>query len=480
MEFRIRIKIAIYFVGRSLACATCSDPTGPRQVGIARLRARSRPPRISSILIRIANDLFSARACIILVFAFVLSSVVFIGCARAPIKSVDEAMRLAEPPAVIQDDLGLLDLAQALSKNLTRLKRYTPAGALMQFGPANITREEYVAAIEGLIAALNADASGALYVKMLREKFDFYEVYGGDRWGDVFITSYFEPVIQGRKKKKKPYTQALYGVPGDLVSVNMGEFAKTFPNLRPYQMGVIEQQSREGVLRGRSLRTGGEVDLQSIVPYYSRQEIDDDRTFWQRAPILCYVDPIDAFFMQIQGSGRVLLPDGHEIKVGYAAQNGHPYKPIGKMLFDVIPKESMSMQKIHDHLQSLPLDEARKIMNANPSYVFFQRRESDPLTYFGAEVIPGRTIATDQKYFPKGALAYLEYERPEFDVVTAEELPQFRKSSRFVLDQDTGGAIRGPGRVDLFWGSGREAARVSGVMRNPGRLYYILPKRGAQ
>lgn len=418
---------------------------------------------------------------------FILSfAVIFLGaCARAPIKSVDQAMRLTDPPQKLRDDLGLLDLSESLQKNIARLKTYGSPLSVMKFGPVTISKNDYIEAIESLILALNADSSGEFFIKTLRENFEFYEVYGNEKWGEVLITSYYEPVIQGSLKKQKTFTQPLYSRPDDLVTIDLGEFANVFPNLRPYQQAVIEQQSRGGILHGRiqlssrefeeptvgqatnkTIEKTEETIEKKIVPYFSRQEIDLWTLSDKHAQVICYVDPIDAFFLQIQGSGRVILPDNSEIKVGYAAQNGYPYKAIGRLLFDVIPKESMSMQKIEAYLRSLPEGDARKIMNTNPSYVFFQKRETEPLSAFGAEVVSGRTIATDQMYFPKGTLAYLEYDHPDL-----------KSSSRFVLDQDTGGAIRGPGRVDLFWGQGNEAAKISGVMRNQGRLYYMLPKK---
>jgi membrane-bound lytic murein transglycosylase A len=240
---------------------------------------------------------------------------------------------------------------------------------------------------------------------------------------------------------------------------------------------IINEKSRDGLLRGRLIQKKGDSDLSAlVVPYYSREEIDTTPVLKGQAKILCYVEPVDAFFLQIQGSGTVHLGKNKELRLGYAAQNGYTYKAIGKLLFDVIPKEQMTAQKIAAHLRTLPRADQQKILNQNPSYVFFQILEGSSKSYFGADVVPGRTIATDPKYFPKGALAFLEYDKPQFAEGVVDSAQSFSKSARFVLDQDTGGAIRGPHRVDLFWGSGPESERVSGVMRNNGRLYYILPR----
>jgi membrane-bound lytic murein transglycosylase A len=415
-----------------------------------------------------------ARFAVLLVNIFLV-----ISCARAPIKSVDQAMRPTKTPEILYDDLDLVDLKSALDADIARIKTYNAPLDILKFGPEIISKDVYIAALTDLANSLTLDVTGQIFYKKLREEFEFFEVYGDESWGDVFITSYYEPVIQGRLKKKKPYTQPLYTVPTDMVLVDMNEFTKAFSALKPIQ-DVVTEKARDGMLRGRQVATrdaaSGDVSPTKVVPYFSREEIDTQNVLKNTAKIICYVEPVDAFFLQIQGSGRVQLPGGEEIRVGYAAQNGHPYKAIGKALFDIIPKEQMTAQKIESHLRSLSSQEAQKLMSINPSYVFFKKQETLPLSFFGAEVVTGRTIATDQKYFPKGALAYLEYEKPEFVSSETNDVKEFKKTSRFVLDQDAGGAIRGPHRVDLFWGRGPEAAKVSGVMRNRGRLYYILPK----
>jgi membrane-bound lytic murein transglycosylase A len=134
------------------------------------------------------------------------------------------------------------------------------------------------------------------------------------------------------------------------------------------------------------------------------------------------------------------------------------------------------MQAIEGYLRRLPEDKMRRILYKNPSYVFFQELKGKPVTTLGAEAVDGRTIATDQGFFPKGALAYMEFPKPVFTDKTSIEPAGWEMTSRFVLDQDTGGAIRGPYRVDLYWGSGKEAARYAGFMKERGRLYYLVPK----
>jgi membrane-bound lytic murein transglycosylase A len=389
---------------------------------------------------------------------------VLFGCARSPIKSPDQAMRLADDvPEILADDMAFDGLAAGIEANIQRLKAFGDPVMTLKFGPYEIQKDVYIENLEVLAARLREDGTGHSFVHTLQSEFVALEVYGSEEWGKVFVTSYYEPVLEGAPRRTKKFSQAIYGVPSDMVLVKMREFA--------------------GTLRGRLVKDDARIDgaasapLPSIVPYYSRQEIDSPAApVTKNAKIIAWVDPVDSFFLQIQGSGKIKMQDGRMIRVGYGAQNGHPYVAIGQYLFDKIPREKMSQQKIERHLRSLPPAEQQNLLNMNPSYVFFVENDGEPKAFFGTDVVKGRTIATDTRYFPKGALAYLEYEKPSFATSEDEEPESFQKSSRFVLDQDTGGAIKGPHRLDLFWGSGREAAQVSGVMRNAGRLFYLFPK----
>ena len=406
-------------------------------------------------------------------------------CARAPIKNAEQAMRPAKEMPSLVDDLDISTLIKALEDDIRHFETRAQSDLVLQFGPVRIPRAEYVKSLGILLDAAKADPSGEKFRQTLRENFDAYEVYGQNDWGEIFMTSYFEPVIEGSRKKTGRFTQALYGIPKDLVSVDLGAFVANNPALKA-KLGVLEQRSQDAVIRGRlitpsSAGSGGVAagagNLSKVVPYYDRRQIDVDKAIQGNAVELAYVDPIDSFFLQIQGSGVVMLEGGQELRVGYAAQNGHPYVAIGKHLLHVIPREKMSMQALEAHLRSLKPEEAQAVMNINPSYVFFQQLTGSGITFFGTEVVPGRTVATDQQYFPKGALAFLEYDRPHFASPDASEPSSWERSSRFVLDQDTGGAIRGPHRLDLFWGRGPEARQAAGVIKNKGRLYYFVPKR---
>lgn len=409
------------------------------------------------------------------IFAILLSAVA--GCARAPLKSPEQSMRLAQNPPSLKDDLEFSTLIDGLDANIQYLRSHGPDSRVFRFGPKQISQREYVAALEYLLSQAKRDPSGETFRRALSQDFDAFEVYGGDDWGEVFITSYFEPVIDGSRYPTERFSEPLYGIPKDMVAIDLGSFEAVRPSLSALRDKKFEQRSVSNVLRGRLLPSPEPGLPPRVTVFPDRSQITAGVLNGQ-AIELVWVDPIDAFFLEIQGSGVVRVEDGSELKVGYAAQNGHPYVAIGKFLLDKIPLEKMSMQAIEAYLRSLPRDEAQRIMNLNPSYVFFRPLPNAGISFLGTEVRPGRTIATDRSLFPKGALAFLEFEKPVYTSAVATTPAQWVHASRFVLDQDTGGAIRGPGRVDLFWGRGAEAKRAAGVMRNKGRLFYFVPRPG--
>lgn len=405
-----------------------------------------------------------------------LSSLYLCSCvSRAPLQLTEKAMRPAEPP-VLKDDLSLQQLSKALKANTERLMAKGISETL-QFGEKIYAREDYVLALDHFSDFLEKEESLVRVSEYVKENFDFFEIYGQKEWGEVFMTSYYDPVIQGSWKKTKKFSQALYKVPSDMVTIDYSEFLEVFPKLRPSEL-PHEQKSKGSVLRGRLISNDEGID--KVVPYYSREEIDSEGALKGKKLEMLWVDPIDAFFLQIQGSGIVEVEskDGRKkkVRVGYAAQNGHSYVAIGRHLTDVIPIEKMSLQTIQSYLRTLSPEEIQKVLNLNPSYVFFRPLETKSITYFGTEVVAGRTIATDYRYFPKGALGYLEFEKPQFEDENAEEPISWVPSSRFVIDQDTGGAIRGGHRLDLYWGEGKLARQAAGVMKRWGKLFYLAPK----
>jgi membrane-bound lytic murein transglycosylase A len=223
-------------------------------------------------------------------------------------------------------------------------------------------------------------------------------------------------------------------------------------------------------------RVVGRVQGEQFLPYFTRRQIDEDGSLRGRSLEIAWVaDPVELFFLHIQGSGIIRLPDGTELNVGYAAQNGWPYRSIGRLLIDrgKMTREEVSMQRLRRYLNDHP-DEQSEILAYNESYVFFRVNPVGPLGSLGVPVTAGRSIATDSRLFPKGALALIQTEIPILD--GGGRLIGWRPVSRFVVNQDTGGAIRGLQRADIYFGTGSAAAGLGGYMNRPGKMFFLILK----
>lgn len=381
-----------------------------------------------------------------------LLTLLITSCARTRLARVEDAMRPAKTNIHLVDSLSAESFLSTLKKHIEVMKRSKQVSDPMIFGKRKIAKSDYLASLEKILEAKEN------YLDYIKNHFDIMEVYGRSNWSEVLSTGYYEPVIKGSKTKSEEFSTPLYGMPSDLVTVDLKNFETIFKRYDfPAQLS--------GKLKG-----------QTLIPYFDRKEIDIDKKLEGMNLELAYVDPTEAFFIQIQGSGVVQFANGEELHIGYAAQNGHPYMAIGKLLHHVIPKEEMSTQKIKAYLKTLTKSEQQNLLIKNPSYVFFKKLDSDALTYAGMEVADGRTIATDQTFFPKGALAFLDIEEPEFETSLSEAPISWKRLPRFVFDQDIGGAIRGGDRVDLYFGKGNLAFQKAGVMKRIGKLFYLVPR----
>ena len=192
--------------------------------------------------------------------------------------------------------------------------------------------------------------------------------------------------------------------------------------------------------------------------------------------MLAYVkDPIALFFLHVQGSGKVKLQDGNIIHIRYHGKNGRPYRSIGKILIDEgkISNTEMSMQKIHEYLNAHP-EEIGRVLNYNPSYVFFNIADDGPYGAINVKLTPERSLAIDRSLFPLSALAFIEVPKPITD--KSGNISEWKDCSRFMLNQDTGGAILGAARADIFWGSGDYAEIAAGHLKHRGNLYILVLK----
>jgi peptidoglycan lytic transglycosylase A len=307
---------------------------------------------------------------------------------------------------------------------------------------------------QGVCAAIPSSAASAASARMFFEsRFTPVEVRNADKT-DALFTGYYEPELFASRKPHGRYRVPIYGVPSDLVSVDLGLFRDD-----------LKGEHLEGCLSGHRLQ---------LCP--ARAEIDANGL--AQAPVLFYADdPVSVFFLHIQGSGRVRLDDGSTVRVAYAGQNGRPYKAVGRTLIEegLLDRAGMSMQAIRAWMQAHATD-ARRVMETDQSYVFFQEEAlGDPSIGSpgseGVPLTPGASLAVDLKLHPQGAPCYVAATRPDSDTAKPD-----RTFDRLLIAQDTGGAIRGPARGDVFWGFGNDAEAIAGRMKSSGRMFVLLPK----
>jgi membrane-bound lytic murein transglycosylase A len=298
-----------------------------------------------------------------------------------------------------------------------------------------------------------AETSGNLSDAEVREFFEAHfevrPVYAQDGETLGLITGYYEPLLQGSWDRTEEYRFPLYGVPQDLLVVDLGA---VYPQLK-------------------GMRLRGKLDGNRVVPYYDRAQLDDDRELLQGTEILWVNSPVDLFFLHVQGSGLVQFADGSIVAVGYADQNGHPYQSIGRVLVQMgeLEKDEVTLFTIREWLQSNP-ERLNELLSKNPSYVFFELRDAfadGPTGALNVALTPRRSIAVDRNVIPLGAPVWLQTTLPD-----AAQSPL----NQLMLAQDTGGAIRGHVRADVFWGRGFEAERMAGLMKQQGQLFVLLPR----
>jgi membrane-bound lytic murein transglycosylase A len=268
----------------------------------------------------------------------------------------------------------------------------------------------------------------------------------GSRTG--LITGYYEPILKGSRAEARGYSYPVFGPPDDMIVV---ELAELYPELK-------------------HLRLRGRIEGRKLIPYYSRAEWAPQESKRSPDALLWIDDPIDLFFMQIQGSGQVQLADGSRVRLNYADQNGHPYRSIGRWLIErgELKAEQASMQGIKNWARANP-SRLAELLNANPSLVFFRElpvEGSGPQGAMGLALTPERSLAVDPRHVPLGAPIWLATTRPNSD----------QALTRLMLGQDTGGAIRGVVRADFYWGSGPDAGSQAGKMRQQGRMWVLMPR----
>jgi membrane-bound lytic murein transglycosylase A len=339
-------------------------------------------------------------------------------------------------PLAIQDDLERGSLRQAVQQSLEYFAKI-PGDRIIAERPRKITARE---AKESLVSFLELTDLWEEPKKMgqaIHTRFDLVPSAVDRAARDILVTGYYRPVIEGSLTQTPAYRFPIYRKPDDLVESPGGKSA----------------------------------------PYFSRHEIDVVGRLRGKGYEIAWVkDPVELFFLHVQGSGIVRLENGRTLQINFAAANGRPYTSIGKILIDEgkLRAEEVSAARLRKYLRERP-EEREGLFTRNERYVFFRFVEIGPLGSLNIPLMPGRSVAADASYFPPGGLAFLTSRRPVLD--RAGNLAGWRPFSRFVLVQDAGAAIRGPQRLDLYFGSGDEAGGPAGFMNSRGQLYFLLRKK---
>jgi len=297
----------------------------------------------------------------------------------------------------------------------------------------------------------NAPKTRQQIKKFFQTWFDVVEFHNGQPVEGLF-TGYYMSALKGSLKKTDKFNIPLYGMPEDLIAA---------------QLNLFDPDLKNKKIVGRL------VDKHRLVPYYTRAEIDNG-AIKGKAHVIAWLDSrIDRLFLEIQGSGVIELADGSPLYVGYAAQNGAPYTAIAGVLIrkGVMTRDNASMQHIRRYLEAHP-KEIRHVLNQNKSFVFFEvSKTSDAFGSQGTTLTPGYSMAVDPSWVPMGTPLWLNTTRP------ANHSDQMLPFQRLMIAQDTGGAIRGAVRGDVYWGPGHRAESIAGRMKNPGKYWMLLPKQ---
>lgn len=352
------------------------------------------------------------------------------------------------------DDMDLESLEKAAANNLEYLNRLTP-DQIFKYGPHEYRRDQVIESQRALLDILKNTQDQKEIKKKINKNFFLYRAAGRVGKKEVLFTGYFEPIYDARINPDDEYKFPVYNLPEDLIKIDLSLFKDKY--------------------EGESIIA--RIEEKQVRPYYSRMEIENKKTLENKNLEIAWLkNPIDIAFLHIQGSGRLQFADGELLPVGYHSSNGRSYKSIGKYLIDkeYMTKEEMSMQGIRRYLSTHP-DIIDDTLNYNPSYIFFRVLEDGPLGNIGVPLTPGRSIALNSRLFPKGALCFIRSEKPVEN--NNGEIEKWEEFSRFIINQDTGGAIKGAGRADIFWGSGQYAELAAGHMKHEGELFVLIKKQ---
>jgi membrane-bound lytic murein transglycosylase A len=383
---------------------------------------------------------YSLKICFLLIIIALLS-----GCLRAipktPVKNLESFIHVDVEDIDFADDLDSESLELAIDRSLNF---YEKAGRNKVYSIEDETigaqeLKETLMAFRDILRDI--DDQDDLREK-IAEEFDVYRMTGSDDEGTVLFTGYYEPLLEGSRERTEKYKYPLYRVPPDLV-------------IKENHVGRMKDDK--------------------FVPYYSRREIDAEGILQGKNLELIWVsDPLELFSLHIQGSGKIKLEDGTILTVGFAQTNGWPFRSITKFMLEEGRIKSNEASYRHEFLKGKSDQEIYDVLSYNERYTFFRFLDNDPVGSLGEIVTPDRSIATDPDFFPEGALAFIRLRKPVFD--EEGNIKDRVNFSRFVLSQDKGAAIKGPGRVDIFCGFGEKAEYTAGTLKENGELYLLLKK----
>lgn len=384
----------------------------------------------------------SSPVALIIVLLAVVSSIL----PRTAIRAAEITIT-AEGP-LFTDDLDRPSLLQAARRQAEYLDRL-PENSHFNLGTRTVSTELLRRSIASFIEIIEQESSPQEISRRVQEDFLLFRAGTGDNAafaGEMLVTGYFHPVVDGSVLPIPPFVHPLYRLPPDLIEHNNGDTTSI-----------------------ARLCNG------SLAPYWSREEIET-RFPLAGNELLYLADPIAAFILHIQGSGTIRFRDGSCRSVRFAGSNGHPYRSIGRLLVDEgrLTLEQATLPGIVGYLHAHP-GEVRRILHANPRFIFFAWGEADAVRGSGnIALTPGRSVAVDPSVIPLGTVAFLRTRQPVVD--RNGRLQRWRALDRFVFPQDSGAAIRGGGRVDLFLGDGEEARQNAGLMREKGEMYILVKK----
>lgn len=370
------------------------------------------------------------------ILSSIIILIIFTGCSKElkPVILIDSNETKA---CVMFDCLPKTYLMKSTFAELPNFENENFDTALLNFKNSCIsskTREFYPS-----LCKKAADVNNSK--KFITSEFIPYSVTAQDGNDTGMLTGYYEPYLRGSLTQHDEYKYPVYSTPNDLIVVDLSSI---YPDLKNYR------------LRGR-------IEGNKLVPYHTRGESDDLEI---DAEIICYVDSkIDLFFLEVQGSGRILLDNNETVFIGYDNQNGHRYSSIGRYLVDAgeIPLEEISLQSIRAWFDKNP-SRVDEVLHHNDSVVYFTLKDKKATGSLGLELTPSRSIAVDKRIVPLGTMLYLDAAQEDI------------KFSKIVQAQDTGGAIKGAIRADMFLGFGNEAREVAGKLKAPLKLWIFLPR----